>query len=128
MGQQMSIGKRFHVSLSQYEQIANDTYTVKRTSGELDRGWGLPHQSGLEPNVEGPSATKHCGKDEKQTWRIFMDNGKTIPEEYVGGWRRLETIYPTRFDGDEEAIRIWRRDVLELLEMLEAKRLEAPVE
>jgi hypothetical protein len=124
MGQQISIGKRFHVSLRDYEEIANDKYTVRRTSGEMDPDWIIAHQSGCQLNVDGPSATKHCTKiDEQPKWRIFMDNGKTT-HEYMCGWRRVESIHPTRLDGDEEAIKVWRENLLVILEGLELKRLE----
>ena len=127
MGSQISIEKRFHVSLAQYEDIVNDTYTVKRTSEELDDGWKISHESGVVTNVKGPSATKHCTKDETRIWRIFMDNGKNS-DDYVCGWRRLETIQPTRLNNDEEAIKMWRETLKEILEALEVKRLETDVE
>ena len=121
----MSIQKRLHVSLVDYEEIANDKYTVKRTSGDLDEGWVISIESGLALNVSGPSATKHFPKD-TGLWRIFMDNGKTA-HEYMCGWRRIETIYPTRLSGDEEAIKTWRQSLLEILEALESKREETVV-
>lgn len=118
----MSIAKRFHVSLIDYEEIANDKYTVKRTSGEFDEGWKISIESGCQLNLEGPSATKHFPKD-TGLWRIFMDNGKTA-DEYMCGWRRLETIYPTRLNGEEYAIKAWRQSLQEILDALEVKRLE----
>jgi hypothetical protein len=142
MGQGLTIPKELHVSLREYEEIANDTYIVKRSSGMLDPGWIISHQSGLEPNVEGPSASKRPTKDkakvirgynepaidetadETPVWRIFMINGKNA-NDYVCGWRRLETIHPARLDGDEEAITAWRKKLVEILEALELKRLEA---
>ena len=120
MGQGLTIPKKFHVSLSEYQEIVNDKYIVKRTSGILEPGWIISHQSQSEPNIDGPSASKHSFKD-KGAWRIFMVNGKSA-DDYVCGWRRLETIHPIRLDGDEEAINIWRKNFLEILESLEAKR------
>ena len=129
------------MSLRGYEEIANDTYTVKRSSGMLEPGWIISHQSSLEPNEDGPSASKRPTKDKvKQirgygdspvddtaddgpVWRVFMVNGKSA-QDYVCGWRRLETIHPARLDGDEEAIKVWRQAFLEILEALEQKRLE----
>ena len=118
----MSIAKNLQVSLSDYTIYTNDTYTVKRTSGLLDAGWAIAIESGLEPTVDGPCATKQCAKD-TGVWRIFMDNGKTA-DEYVCGWRRLETIWPTRLSNDEEAIKVWREAFVQILDTLEAKRLE----
>ena len=118
----MSIAKRFHVSLIDYEEIANDKYTVKRTSGVFEEGWKISIHSGCELNLEGPSATKHFPKD-TGLWRIFMDNGKTA-DEYMCGWRRIETIYPTRLNGDEDAIKAWRQSLQEILDALEVKRVE----
>ena len=124
MGQHMSIAKELQVSLSDYKIYTNDTYTVTRTSGLLDAGWGIGTESSLEPTVDGPCATKQCAKD-TGVWRIFMDNGKKSPDEYVCGWRRLETIWPTRLSGDEQAIKVWREAFVQILDTLEAKRLEA---
>jgi hypothetical protein len=124
MGQGLTIQKNLHVSLNDYEEIVNDKYTVMRTSGQLDEGWIIALQSGLVLNVSGPSATKHFINDDPKKWRIFMDNGKTT-HEYMCGWRRIETIHPTRLNGDEEAIKTWRQGLLEILEALEAKRPEA---
>ena len=128
MGQPISIPKERQVSLRDYTIYTNDTYTVKRTSGILDEGWTIASESGFEPNVDGPSASKQFPKD-AVFWRIFMDNGKP-GDEYVCGWRRLETIHPTRLSGDEEAIKVWREAFEQILETLEAKRLASipPVE
>ena len=114
MGQGLTIPKEFHVPLSIYKEIASDTYTVKRTSGMLDEGWKISEESASEPALEGPSAAKYKVKD-TEVWRIFMDNGKTA-HEYVCGWRRVETIQPTRLNGDEEAINLWRQELIKMLE------------
>jgi hypothetical protein len=141
MGQGLTIPKELHVSLRAYEEIVNDTYTVMRSSGMLESGWTISHESGLEPNVEGPSASKRPTKDKPKViraygeppvddtdddgpvWRVFLDNGKPS-HDYMCGWRRLVSIHPTRLDGDEEAIKVWREAFLEILEALELKRLE----
>jgi hypothetical protein len=115
---------RFHVSLNDYKEIVNDRYTVKRTSGKLESGWKISHESLCEEFLDGPSATKYCPKDTTRKWRIFLDNNKMSYEEHRASWRRLETIHPTRLNGDEEAIKIWRQNLLEILEPLELKRLE----
>jgi hypothetical protein len=122
MGQSLTIPKRFHVSLSRHLDIANDKYTVKRTSGLEDPDWKISCSSGLEPNVHGPSASKYPVKNQ-ELWRIFMDNGKPS-EEYMCGWRRIETIHPTRLDGDEEAIKLWRQTLIGILDTLEVERLK----
>ena len=109
------------MSLREYEEIINDKYTVKRNSGILEPGWIISHTSSFEPNVDGPSASKHSFKD-KGTWRIFMINENSANHN-VCGWRRLETIHPTRLDDDEEVIVAWRESILEILETLEAKRV-----
>ena len=88
----------------------------------LDPDWKISYQSGLEPNVEGPSASKYSVKNQ-ELWRIFMDNGKS-GEEYMCGWRRIETIHPTRLDGDEEAIKLWRQTLIGILDALELYRLK----
>ena len=114
---------KFHVSLKEYEEIVNDTYSVLRSSGEIDSGWKVSHQSSREIWLRGPSATKHINyPGAKNGWRIFLDNGNDM--YHCCGWRHIENIYPTRLDGDEEAIKVWRQELLELLEFLETKRLE----
>lgn len=120
MGNQMSIETCYHVSLSAYPDLVDDTYTVKRTSGLYDDGWKISHQSDMEKYLVGPAATKHCSKDPDGTWRIFLDNKKSA-DEYVCGWRRLETIYPTRLAGEE--IQKWRDATLLKLECLDKQRL-----
>ena len=122
MGIAMSIPKKYHVSLLEFPDLIQDTYTVKRTSGLCDPGWVISRATSFEPTLDGPSASKHCSK-EPMKWRIFLDNNKTS-EEYVCGWRRIETIEPTRLSGNQEAIDEWRMKTIERLERLEAKRSE----
>ena len=116
----MSIESHLHVSLSAYDDLVDDTYTVKRTSGLFDDGWKISHQSASQPSLNGPSATKHCGKDDNK-WRIFLDNNKS-GEAYACGWRRIETIHPTRlYGGDIEA---WRESTIKRLDELEILRIK----
>jgi hypothetical protein len=124
MGQAMSVLPKYHVSLADYPEIANDSYTVERTSGEVDSGWQIPAGSGVDMTVRFPAASIHAliAAGMKGGWRIFMDNGAKRPEDIRGGWRRIDTIWPTRLHGDPEAIEKWRNDFLIILEELEKKR------
>jgi hypothetical protein len=114
---------KFHVSLKDYEEIVKDTYSVLRSDGEIDSGWKVSHESVREISLCGPSATKHYKyPNAKSGWRIFLDNG--CPDYYCCGWRHIDSIYPTQLSGDDNAIKVWRQELLELLEFLETKRLE----
>jgi hypothetical protein len=114
---------KFHVSLKDYEDIVKDTYSVLRSDGRMDSGWKVSHQSSREMWLRGPSATKHYSyPGAKNGWRIFLDNGNDM--YYCCGWRHIESIYPTRLDGDDEAIKMWRQELLELLAFLETQRME----
>jgi hypothetical protein len=129
MGQGMSVLPKYHVSLADYPEIANDSYTVERTSGDLDSGWRIPAGSGVDMNVKFPAASIHAiiNHGMKGGWRIFMDNGNKRPEQMLGGWRRISTIWPTRLHGDPEAIEKWRNELIVILNELEKKRASEAV-
>ena len=124
MGNGISVLTKYHVSLADYPEIANDSYTVERTSGDVDSGWRIPAESGVDQNVIFPAASIHAriSDEMKGGWRIFMDNGSKHPDEMRGGWRRIGTIWPTRLHGDAEAIEKWRNELIVILEDLEKKR------
>jgi len=129
MGQTISIANEYHVSLADYPELANDSYMVERTSGEAQAGWRIPASSGIDTTVEFPAASIHAliTHGMKGGWRIFMDNGSKDPEELRGGWRRIGTIWPTRLNGDVEAIEKWRNELIVILEELEEKRASEAV-
>ena len=52
-----------------------------------------------------------------------MDNGKTTPEEVRYGWRRVNSVYPTELEGDEDAILTWQSNVERLFDTLEEARI-----
>jgi hypothetical protein len=52
-----------------------------------------------------------------------MDNGKTTPEEVRYGWRRVNSVYPTELEGDEDAIVRWQTNVERLFDTLEETRI-----
>lgn len=123
MGQAMSIESKFCVQVPETLLV---NYTVKRTSGQMESGWRIPLECYVERvDIAVPSASRHARSDHKglENWRIFMDNGPKTPEEYMYGWRRVSTVYPTDLDGDEEAIEKWREATITLLEELEAARI-----
>ena len=125
MGQAIGIPFIYHVFLTDYPEIANDSYTVERTSGEVDSGWRIPASSPVDNSVTAPAASIHASitAEMKGGWRIFMDNDAKDINLLRGGWRRVETIWPTRLHGDVEAIDKWRNETLIILEELEKKRL-----
>ena len=122
MGNAISVVKELQCSLSDLPDMINDSYTVERSAGGVDPNWVISVSSGLDRSIQGPSASKHSMKD-SGIWRIFMDNGEKNPELYRCGWRRINTIAPTRLSGDLEAIGEWRSKTIERLELLELKRV-----
>lgn len=124
MGQGMSISRKYHVSLADYPEIVNDSYTVERSSGDIDSGWRIPAGSGVDMSVKFPAASIHAmiNHGMKGGWRIFMDNGHKRPEKMLGGWRRIGTIWPTRLHGDAQAIEKWSNELIVILDELEKKR------
>jgi hypothetical protein len=109
MGQ--TLGIPYQLCLRLPSHLLSETFTVLRTSGEMDPGWQIAWL-----------ASKH-GQKELGKWRILMEN-KTNPDplKHVCGWRRIETIEPTRLSGNQEAIHAWRLEVIALLEALELER------
>ena len=124
MGQPISIPSVYHVFLTDYPEIANDSYTVERTNGSVEPGWRIPETSAVDPSVKAPAASIHAVLTHgmKGGWRIFLDNGRVNTTEILGGWRRLDSIWPTRLNGNAEAIQVWRDETTLILDELEKKR------
>jgi hypothetical protein len=121
MGQAISIESEFCIQVP--ESLCVD-YTVKRTSGEMDSGWRIPSECYVNRgfDLSFPSASKHANTETKH-WRIFMANGKTTPEEVRYAWRRVNSIYPTELEGDEDAILSWQKATELHFDELEATRI-----
>jgi len=103
--------------------LDNNSYTIQRTSGEWESKWKIG-KGICCPDWVTQTASKKLG-----TWRIFMHNGMCEdPNLYVGGWRRLETIYPTSLKGNEGAINMWRKSVSNQLDSLEELRIAMETE
>lgn len=115
------IGKPDCVNL-EGQEMTKDTYTVKRTSGEMEVDWSMGAGCGSPDWV-----TQNAFQRASDEWRIYMTNGKNDINTVVQGWRRLSTIYPTRLEDDLDAIKEWRRGVSELLDELEEVRVQAQV-
>jgi hypothetical protein len=125
MGQPISIPVEDCVFLEDHPELLNEAYTVERTSGATDPGWRIPSNNPLDRSIQRPSASVHAEVAEfkKGGWRIFMDNGSNEPNEMLCGWRRLDSIWPTRLT-DKDEIEKWRSDTLKILNLLEAKRYD----
>lgn len=125
MGNYQSVNKDVCVSLDTVGILLDDVFSVKRTSGSNEAGWTVSEKHSCNavgfPHWDGTYASKHLGHD--GGWRIFMQNNQTNPNLHACGWRRLETIEPIRFDGNAQAIDIWRAAVKEILDGLDAIRL-----
>jgi len=101
------------------QEITKDSYTVKRTSGQMDLEWTMGAGCG-SPEWVTQNATKREGE-----WRIYMNNGHNDINTVAHGWRRLSTIFPTRLEGDEGGIDEWRKMVKKLLDELAEASLQA---
>ena len=120
MGQAISIERKFCIQVPEDLLVK---YTVKRTSGQMESGWRIPLECYVDRmEVEMPSASVHAKTDSKH-WRIFMDNGSTMPETLLFGWRRVNSIYPTDLEGDQDAILEWQTRTQELFDELEKARI-----
>ena len=117
MGQALMIPCQYWVKLPSH--LVQEAFTVLRTSGEMEPGWRITKG---DPDSEDATASKYGLKDPGK-WRILMENTTDPdPQKHVNGWRRIETIEPTRLSGNQEAIEAWRLEVIELLEALELER------
>ena len=119
MGVAPSIPKELCITVPPY--VINETYTVTRTSGAIEAGWRVSTENQCFHAGITSNASKH-GLKTPGIWRIYMNNGQDNANLHVCGWRRIETIYPSRFVGCELAIAAWRVYVVELLDDLEEKR------
>jgi len=119
MGQGISAPKDECVSIQGIEELMNGSFTVKRTSGDLETGWFVPkehhHCASLCPGHCFAAAWKH------EVWRIFMRNSDDS-KVHACGWRRLETVQPTALSGNQEAIDMWRSKMIVFLEVEQANR------
>jgi hypothetical protein len=103
-----SLEKSACVSLENEVWLTAPSYTVERSSGEMDDDWVMS-----KPNVTS-WIDKHAFKDENGIWRIFLH------KNLLTGWRQVDKIKPMNFEGDIEA---WRKKVIDMLEVLEVQRL-----
>ena len=114
-----NIAKGSCVSLENMTELINDTYTVRRTSGQMENGWII------SPPIMGnmPEWVVYYALKDNGSWRIFMHNNERNPNLHVSGWRHLDSIYPTHFADDQEIIDAWRSNTELILNDLEHKRL-----
>jgi hypothetical protein len=110
------------VSLEGFQAYLDDTYTVVRTSGGKDTGWQINREQHIcmanVPRWLRAHASNKAAKDTGK-WRLFMHNLEETPNLHSCGWRRIETIEPTRLSGNEGAIRQWREELIKILETLD---------
>jgi hypothetical protein len=115
-----SLAQESCVSLEEKPVITGPSYTVLRTSGLRDEGWVIsrPIPQAFTPKWIDQHAIKTDG-----VWRIFMHNNMTDPNHFACGWRRIETIHPTKLISEEDILN-WRKCLYEILEELDARRLD----
>jgi hypothetical protein len=99
--------------LPDYETLVSQTYTVQRNSknpddpipgtrgAREDEGWIIlrePLQSWIASH-----ATFAKGSNGEMSWRFHMVNGLNLSDpEFLYGWRRIGTFWPTRLTTWEE--------------------------
>ena len=102
-----------HTDFWVFPHKTEEDFTAIRTSGEHESGWKMG-------NVRGntSAATKHMDVDD--VWRVYL----ITTSKLLTGWRRVSTFYPTKFKGDDAAIKAWQEDLEKSLEALEVLRLQ----
>ena len=119
MGNQVSsVEKVSCVSLQGVQEFVFDDYTVKRTSGDFEKGWVIKYKL----DDDWPNNSAHFDYKENK-WRIYVHNCNPIPELWRFAWRDLSRIRPTLMSEPEAAL--WRAAVITKLDKLESSRLDA---
>jgi len=82
---------------------ATELYTVVRTDGTVEDGWSVSGDS-HRCSAFIPTIAAAAGRiSSTESWRVLMTNGK--PDEdsaHACGWRRVETVWPTRITNEAE--------------------------
>jgi len=119
MGQALTIPRHLWVRIP--ATYLQETFCVERTSGLRDPDWrivGSDHPCGHVGVIE-PSATKHSPNG---LWHLYVYNGHDDPNMHRCAWKRIEKIEPMSLNGNQTAIREWRKTLIEQLEVEEARR------
>ena len=122
MGQVISVPYNHGIDISSLPDFANETFTVTRSSGQLDSGWGpckyFIENNGSHTEFKTIVAGKYeVRQDEEPVWRVLMNNKKE-DADILMGWRKLSTIWPSRLDGNDELIKKWQTEMEAKLELL----------
>jgi len=115
-----TITKDMTVNIENLPEFRDEVYTVKRTSGILESGWILK-RSAAHGSMQWPNKSAYFDVKENK-WRIYTQNGKENPNEWLHAWRDLEKVFPSSLEGKEEEIEAWRKKVCIQLEILEKER------
>jgi hypothetical protein len=107
------------ISLENMPDI-DGTFHVTRTSGEVETGWVCSKPANSFNTGLANWVNQHALKSNK--WKIFLHNQGTTINTYVSGWRNIETIWPSRLDGDRNAILEWRTKLGKALDDIEKSR------
>jgi hypothetical protein len=100
------------------QELLAETYTVRRTSGDLQGDWMITAKA-HKCSVQGPvAAAQALFKCSDGTLRLHLHNGSVCEDSarvHACGWRPLGSFWPSRLNGDEEAQRIWTEKLDEFL-------------
>jgi len=114
----MGIAESKCVFLGSETALMEESYTVTRTSGELESSWFITKDRHFCVDtrrltwVPGAHASL-----KKEGWRVFLANPKE-GDGHACGWRRIGTFWPSRLDGDQAAIDAWVTELKTTLERL----------
>lgn len=137
------------IDLSKCVDLAGETayleesYTVVRTSGEVQTGWLLTEKIhrcyNTDPRSQKPKAHAYL---KPEAWAVHLHNGDQVSgadlenpsgsatrdqdeedsEKHCCGFRRLGTFWPTRLTDDAEAIAAWTNQLRDRLEELAGRQ------
>ena len=114
MGNTNTTGLPVYVDITSLKEYLEDTYTVIRSNGAVQRLWSMsPHQCSVYENSQ--RVTQAVMKD--GVWRINMHTGSLVSNHFCG-CRPVHEIWPTRLDGDDAEIALWQSALRTKLEAM----------
>jgi hypothetical protein len=124
----MGVSQSSCVSLRELDKYTSESYTVKRTSGDLDDGWRISNGPHHCANAGSGWVGGHANRPEG-VWRVFMSSPidmTATPHDnaHACGWRRHGTFFPTRIKDQDAEIKSWQDSFLGDLEALHAAKAE----
>ena len=120
----MGVTQSMCVSLRELEKYTNESYTVKRTSGDLEDGWRISNGPHHCASSSGSGWVGGHARKPAEGWRVFMSLPVELESEreHFCGWRRHGTFFPTRIKDQDAEIKSWQDSLLLDLDALQAAK------